>query len=162
MIYISLMYGTFFKVEPCQEAHWQWELFSSCWAALSTVTWLQLWNRSSRYQEQGRWSCSGWDCIVVLSHNFLHLNWQIHKSEEQKCLFWCQWAVHKGWLAIAKLKPLSLFISLLSMPKKAFDNVKQEKWKVKVVSALQQLASPLKQKYLNIRFPLQIGFCCII
>ena len=36
----------------------------------------------------------------------------------------------KGWLAIAKLKPLSLFISLLSMPKKAFDNVK-------VVSALQ-------------------------
>ena len=33
----------------------------------------------------------------------------------------------KGWLAIAKLKPLSLFISLLSMPKKAFDNVKQEK-----------------------------------
>ena len=29
----------------------------------------------------------------------------------------------KGWLAIAKLKPLSLFISLLSMPKKAFDNV---------------------------------------
>ena len=42
----------------------------------------------------------------------------------------------KGWLAIAKLKPLSLFISLLSMPKKAFDNVKIEKWKVKVVSAL--------------------------
>ena len=30
----------------------------------------------------------------------------------------------KGWLAIAKLKPLSLFISLLSMPMKAFDNVK--------------------------------------
>ena len=29
----------------------------------------------------------------------------------------------KGWLAIAKLKPLSFFISLLSMPKKAFDNV---------------------------------------
>ena len=43
----------------------------------------------------------------------------------------------KGWLAIAKLKPLSLFISLLSMPKKAFDNVKIEKRKVKVVSALQ-------------------------
>ena len=44
----------------------------------------------------------------------------------------------KGWLAIAKLKPLSLFISLLSiMPMKAFDNVKVEKWKVKVVSALQ-------------------------
>ena len=36
-------------------------------------------------------------------------------------------AIYKGWLAIAKLKPLSLFISLLSMPKKAFDNVKIEK-----------------------------------
>ena len=35
--------------------------------------------------------------------------------------------IQKGWLAIAKLKPLSLFISLLSMPKKAFDNVKIEK-----------------------------------
>ena len=35
--------------------------------------------------------------------------------------------ISKGWLAIAKLKPLSLFISLLSMPKKAFDNVKIEK-----------------------------------
>ena len=33
----------------------------------------------------------------------------------------------KGWLAIAKLKPLSLFISLFSMPMKAFDNVKIEK-----------------------------------
>ena len=33
-------------------------------------------------------------------------------------------AKFKGWLAIAKLKPLSLFISLLSMPMKAFDNVK--------------------------------------
>ena len=33
----------------------------------------------------------------------------------------------KGWLAIAKLKPLSHLISLLSMPKKAFDNVKIEK-----------------------------------
>ena len=28
----------------------------------------------------------------------------------------------KGWLAINKLKPLSLFISLLLMPKNAFDN----------------------------------------
>ena len=28
----------------------------------------------------------------------------------------------KGWLAIAKLKPLSLFISLLLMLKKALDN----------------------------------------
>ena len=33
----------------------------------------------------------------------------------------------KGWLAIAKLKPLPLFISLLFMFKKAFDNVKIEK-----------------------------------
>ena len=41
----------------------------------------------------------------------------------------------KGWLAIAKLKPLSLFISLLLMLKKAFDNVKIEKWKVKMVLA---------------------------
>ena len=30
----------------------------------------------------------------------------------------------KGWLAIAKLKPLSLFISLLLMLKKALANVK--------------------------------------
>ena len=33
----------------------------------------------------------------------------------------------KGWLAIAKLKSLSLFISLLIMLKKAFDNNKKEK-----------------------------------
>ena len=33
----------------------------------------------------------------------------------------------KGWLAIAKLKPLSLFISVLLMLKKALDNVKIEK-----------------------------------
>ena len=33
----------------------------------------------------------------------------------------------KGWLAIAKLTPLSLFISLLLMPNEAFDNVKIEK-----------------------------------
>ena len=33
----------------------------------------------------------------------------------------------KGWLAIAKLKPISLFISLLSMLKKAYYNVKIEK-----------------------------------
>ena len=43
----------------------------------------------------------------------------------------------KGLLAIAKLNPLSLFISLLLMLKKALDNVKIEKWRVKVVSALQ-------------------------
>ena len=44
---------------------------------------------------------------------------------------------YKGPLAISKLKPLSLFISLLLMLKKALNNVKKEKWKVKVVSALQ-------------------------
>ena len=33
----------------------------------------------------------------------------------------------KGWLAIAKLTPLSLFISLLLMPNEAFDNVKLDK-----------------------------------
>ena len=41
----------------------------------------------------------------------------------------------KGWLAIAKLKPLSLFISLLSILKKAFENVKIVKRKVNVVLA---------------------------
>ena len=35
--------------------------------------------------------------------------------------------ISKDWLAIAKLKPLSLFISLLLMLRKAFDNVKKEK-----------------------------------
>ena len=35
--------------------------------------------------------------------------------------------VYKGWLAIAKLKPLSLFISLLLMLKKALDNGKMVK-----------------------------------
>ena len=42
---------------------------------------------------------------------------------------------NKSWPAIAKLKPLSIFISLLLMHEKAFDNVKIEKWKVKVVLA---------------------------
>ena len=35
--------------------------------------------------------------------------------------------IRKGWLAIAKIKPLSLFISLILMLKKAFDNVEIEK-----------------------------------
>ena len=39
----------------------------------------------------------------------------------------CLMSIGKGWLAIAKLKPLSLFISVLSMLKKAFYNVKIEK-----------------------------------
>ena len=34
---------------------------------------------------------------------------------------------HKGWLDIAKLKPLSLFISLLLMLKKALDSGKMVK-----------------------------------
>ena len=34
---------------------------------------------------------------------------------------------YKGWLAIAKLKPLSLFISLLLMLKNALDNGKMVK-----------------------------------
>ena len=38
-----------------------------------------------------------------------------------------QTGFQKGWLAIAKLIPLSLFISLLLMPNEAFDNVKIEK-----------------------------------
>ena len=37
------------------------------------------------------------------------------------------YSFEKGWLAIAKLKPLSLFISLSLTLKKAFDNVKMEK-----------------------------------
>ena len=41
----------------------------------------------------------------------------------------------KGLLAIAKLKPLSLFISLSLIHRKAFDNVEIEKLKVKVVLA---------------------------
>ena len=45
------------------------------------------------------------------------------------------WKTSKGWLAIAKLKPLSLFISLVLMLQKVFDNVEIEKCKVKVVLA---------------------------
>ena len=45
---------------------------------------------------------------------------------------------------MSKLKSLSLFISLFSFLKKTFDNVKIDKWKVKVVSALQWLASPFQ------------------
>ena len=60
------------------------------------------------------------------------LIFQLHaKNHKNKTVFFLLdillWRDHKGWLAIAKLKPLSLFISLLSMPKKAFDNVKIEK-----------------------------------
>ena len=50
---------------------------------------------------------------------------------------------HKGWLAIATLKSLLLFTSLLSMLKKAFDNVEIE-WKVKVVLAIALASQPLQ------------------
>ena len=42
---------------------------------------------------------------------------------------------YNGMLVIAKLKPLSFFISLSLMHKKAFDNVKTQDSKVKVVLA---------------------------
>ena len=56
--------------------------------------------------------------------------------QEQGCLkTWLlspfQTILHKGWLALAKLKPLSLFISLLLILKEAFDNVTMQnrlKW----------------------------------
>ena len=47
----------------------------------------------------------------------------LHKN----CRFFIVALVYKGWLTITKLKPLSLFISLLLMLKKAFDNVQIEK-----------------------------------
>ena len=46
---------------------------------------------------------------------------EIHLGQLKKVFFL------KGWLAIAKLKPLLLFISLLLMLKKTFYNVKIEK-----------------------------------
>ena len=47
----------------------------------------------------------------------------LHKN----CRFLIIALVYKGWLTIAKLKPLSLLNSLLLMLKKAFDNFKIEK-----------------------------------
>jgi len=41
----------------------------------------------------------------------------------------------RAWLAIVRLKSLSLFISLLLMLKKAIHNIKMEGWKMKVVFA---------------------------
>ena len=49
---------------------------------------------------------------------------------EKKCILYAEMQIFhfsKGWLAIAKLKPLSLFILLLLMLKKVFDSVKIEK-----------------------------------
>ena len=65
-----------------------------------------------------------------------HFHFFLKKDCSSRFPFTFTFSSPKGWLANAKLKPLSLFISLLSMPKKAFDHVKIEKWKVKVVSAL--------------------------
>ena len=53
---------------------------------------------------------SGWGGQIILN-----------RTKLKDCNF------HKGWLAIAKLKPLSLFISLFLILEKEFDNVKIEK-----------------------------------
>ena len=47
--------------------------------------------------------------------------------KESQSGFGQAWGRQNGWLAIAKLKPLSLFKSLLCKTKKAFDNVEKEK-----------------------------------
>ena len=51
---------------------------------------------------------------------------------------------YKGWLAIAKQKTLSLFISLSKYCQKLPYALKTEKLKVKVVLAWQWLASPFE------------------
>ena len=51
-------------------------------------------------------------------------SFQEYNLKPQRCT---KDVIVKGWLAIAKLKPLSLFISLLLMLKKPFGNVKIEK-----------------------------------
>ena len=65
--------------------------------------------------------------------------------------FWAQffsiWKRVKGWLAIAKLKPLSLFSSLFQHFQMLFKSSLMEKWKVKVVLAYQWLASPYGKKF---------------
>ena len=58
--------------------------------------------------------------------------------------------ISKGWPAIAKLKPLSLFSSLFQHCEMLSSALVIKKWKVKVVLALQWLACP---------FPIsQLGF----
>ena len=67
------------------------------------------------------------------SHNFLDGNFQRAKTFRAECVNrFCDKKKRVNrfrdkWLAIAKLKPLSLFISVLLMLKKALDNVKMEK-----------------------------------
>ena len=51
----------------------------------------------------------------------------------------------KGWLAIAKLKPLSLFISLLLMLKKALDNVKKKEIESESGFSFAIASQPLEQ-----------------
>ena len=58
---------------------------------------------------------AGQKCINQVQTNSM-LRWSL--EYQRKCL------ILKDWLAIAQLKPLSLFISLLLMLKKVFDNVK--------------------------------------
>ena len=95
-----------------------WPLLNFCPPEQSRLIWI------SSVARESLWSV--WlikdPLVFVLGFVFANL-----------CLFYCL----KGWLAIAKLKPLSLFISLLLMLKKEFDNVKIEEWKVKVVLAKQ-------------------------
>ena len=76
-----------------------------------------------------------WWCYELLSnkrliHGETEWFWIIRIKKESK--YW------KGWLAIAKLIPISLFISLLLMPNKAFENVKIEKEKWKCLALLQR------------------------
>ena len=62
----------------------------------------------------------------------------------------------KGWLAIAKLKPLSLFIPLFQHCQMLSKALIIEKWKVKVILALQWLASPLSGIKDNITVTIKI------
>ena len=52
----------------------------------------------------------------------------------------------KGGLAIAKLKPRSLFISLLLMPKKAFHNVEIREMKSESGYSLAIASQPFENK----------------
>ena len=73
-----------------------------------TAPFLQSNDNSEQVRQHG-------DYVIVGLHTDPEVNrWERRRSQ-------------KGWLAIAKLKPHSLFISLLSMLKKAFYNVKIEK-----------------------------------
>ena len=62
-------------------------------------------------------------CRGPKSLNFPDGNFQRAKAFRAECVN----RFRDKWLAIAKLKPLSLFISVLLMLKKALDNVKMEK-----------------------------------